>query len=86
VGVAPRREPEDIQAAFTEWELVDDVAMELLSGAPRYVHRVDERVHLDDVVAYCKVLALFLRGTVRAPSRREAHQPSGGRASPYRSP
>jgi formylaminopyrimidine deformylase len=29
-------------------------------GDPEYVHRIDERVHLDDVIAYCKVLALFL--------------------------
>jgi acetylornithine deacetylase len=30
-------------------------------GDVEFVHRVDERVHLDDVVAYCKVLALFLK-------------------------
>jgi formylaminopyrimidine deformylase len=30
-------------------------------GDTAYVHRVDERVNLDDVVAYSKVLALFLR-------------------------
>jgi acetylornithine deacetylase len=29
-------------------------------GNSEYVHRIDERVHLDDVVAYCKVLALFV--------------------------
>jgi SAM-dependent methyltransferase len=45
-GPLPRgASPEEIQAAFTEWELVDDAAMELPSGAPRYVKRAEPRFY-----------------------------------------
>ena len=35
---------EQIQAAFRDWRLVDDVAMELPEEAPRYVRRAEPRV------------------------------------------
>jgi SAM-dependent methyltransferase len=36
---------EDIQAAFPEWSLIDDQAMNLPSGAPGYVRRADPRFY-----------------------------------------
>jgi SAM-dependent methyltransferase len=36
---------EDIQAAFPEWRLLDDAAMELPSAAPGYVKRADPRFY-----------------------------------------
>jgi SAM-dependent methyltransferase len=41
-GPLPRgASPEDIQAAFTEWRLVDDVEMDLPARAPGYVKRAE---------------------------------------------
>jgi hypothetical protein len=36
---------DDIQAAFPEWSLIDDVAMDLPSGAPGYVKRAEPRFY-----------------------------------------
>ena len=45
-GPLPRgASPEEIQAAFPDWHLVDDVAMELPSGVPRYVRKADPRFY-----------------------------------------
>jgi SAM-dependent methyltransferase len=37
--------PEEIQAAFTEWQLIDDVGMEMPSGTPGYVRRAEPRFY-----------------------------------------
>jgi SAM-dependent methyltransferase len=45
-GPLPRgASPEEIQAAFAEWRLIDDVAMEMPSGAPGYVRRAEPRFY-----------------------------------------
>jgi SAM-dependent methyltransferase len=45
-GPLPRgATPEQIQAAFDEWTLVDDEAMQLPDGAPRYVKRAEPRFY-----------------------------------------
>jgi SAM-dependent methyltransferase len=45
-GPLPRgASPEEIQAAFPEWTLIDDEAMELPSGAPGYVRRAQPRFY-----------------------------------------
>lgn len=45
-GPLPRgASPEDIQAAFTEWKLIDDVEMDVPSGAPGYVKRAEPRFY-----------------------------------------
>ena len=36
---------EDIQAAFPEWTLIDDEAMDLPAGAPGYVRRAGPRFY-----------------------------------------
>jgi SAM-dependent methyltransferase len=45
-GPLPRgASPEEIQAAFPEWTLIDDQAMEMPSGAPGYVRRAEPRFY-----------------------------------------
>jgi len=45
-GPLPRgASPEDIQAAFTEWRLIDDVEMDLPAGAPGFVKRAEPRFY-----------------------------------------
>ena len=45
-GPLPRgASPEDIQAAFTEWKLIDDVEIDFPSGAPGYVKRAEPRFY-----------------------------------------
>ena len=45
-GPLPRgASPEEIQAAFPEWTLIDDEAIDLPSGAPGYVKRAEPRIH-----------------------------------------
>jgi hypothetical protein len=45
-GPLPRgASPEDIQAAFTEWRLVDDAEMDLPTRAPGYVKRAEPRFY-----------------------------------------
>lgn len=45
-GPLPRgASPEEIQAAFPEWKLIDDRAMDLPEGAPGYVKRAEPRIY-----------------------------------------
>ena len=45
-GPLPRgASPEQIQAAFPEWKLVDDEAMDVPRRAPRYVRRAEPRFY-----------------------------------------
>jgi SAM-dependent methyltransferase len=45
-GPLPRgASPEEIQAAFPEWTLIDDAALDLPSGAPGYVRRAEPRFY-----------------------------------------
>jgi SAM-dependent methyltransferase len=45
-GPLPRgASPDDIQAAFTEWRLVDDAEMDLPDRAPGYVKRAEPRFY-----------------------------------------
>ena len=45
-GPLPRgASPEEIEAAFPEWTLVDDEAMEMPSGVPGYVRRAEPRFY-----------------------------------------
>jgi hypothetical protein len=45
-GPLPRgASPEQIQAAFPEWTLIEDEAMETPSGAPGYVRRAEPRFY-----------------------------------------
>lgn len=45
-GPLPRgASPEEIQAAFPEWALIDDAAMNVPSGAPGYVKRAEPRFY-----------------------------------------
>jgi hypothetical protein len=36
---------EEIQAAFTGWQLIDEVAMDVPGGAPGYVRRAEPRFY-----------------------------------------
>ena len=46
-GPLPRgASSEEIEAAFTDWELVEDVAMDLPADAPGYVKRAEPRFYL----------------------------------------
>ncbi|MGI8461210.1 MAG: class I SAM-dependent methyltransferase [Solirubrobacterales bacterium] len=48
-GPLPRGvSPEEIQSAFPEWKLIDDVAMDVPSGAPGYVKRAEPRFYWPD--------------------------------------
>ena len=45
-GPLPRgASPEEIQAAFPEWTLIDDATLDLPSGAPGYVRRAEPRFY-----------------------------------------
>lgn len=45
-GPLPRgASPEEIQAAFTDWQLIDEVAMDVPGGAPGYVRRAEPRFY-----------------------------------------
>lgn len=43
--LARRASPEEIQVAFTDWKLVDDLAMDVPEGAPGYARRAEPRFY-----------------------------------------